>query len=250
MRHPQAVWPDSDAAAFASIQATGDYLTVVGEALAGRLGSCPSLLDIGAGTGALGARLVAPRGWHLCVEPSGWMAKRLATDPPAHLRRTVITCRWDKLGNQALEADTVLCANIPGVVDGAASLWSAVRHRARRRIIWVAPAQAGPRGWCLAGFLPADLHRADTRPGVELTCAALAGVAPTPAITMVDWTWRHRFASRRDAVAWLRHRIPEADDPQRLASLEAHCARHLRPVPGGVPAEAPKRSAILVWETA
>ena len=50
--------------------------------------------------------------------------------------------------------DTVLAATMPALFDDPERFLARCRDWARRTVIWVVPAHAGPRGLCFAGCLP------------------------------------------------------------------------------------------------
>jgi len=244
----QPVWPDSAAAHFARWQRYSDGIPALASAIRSAIGQVAELLDIGAGTGVLGASLLRPGGHHRALEPNGYMARRLRRDCPRHLQRTVIEAPWQAvLPDAHLRSEAVLCANIPGLVEEAAATWRHVSGLAQRHLVWIVPAQAAPRSWCLSGFLPPHLHGSDTTPGIAITQAQLAGIAPEPQIIFVDWTWRVGFASRPAAIAWFTPRLQNPTDPTLQAALATWCHQHLKRAHRGWIAEAPKRSAIMLW---
>jgi len=250
------VWSDTDAAWFARCQRRSDGITTIAAAITAVVGPQSDLLDIGAGTGALGTALLAPEARYRAIEPSAEMVRRLSRLRRQRVRDIsveVLAAPWQQvLPEPRLQADSVLAANIPGLVEGAAALWPVLRAQARRHLMWVVPAQAGPRTWCCAGFLPPHLHGLEGSglvPGVDQTLTALTGCAPTPQRLDVAWTWRAAFPSRRAAVRWFAPRIAQPDDPDQQRTLVQWCDQRLRRSGSLWIAEAPKRSAILIWST-
>ncbi len=243
MIRPSAVWPDAAAAFFAAGLDRSDYAATVGRALRRALAPVTALLDIGAGSGVLGQAMLQPGSRWTAVEPSLHMRARLE-NTAGLVRPRVIDAGWEDLPALARH-DVVLCANIPGLTDRPRALLEICRPLARRAIAWVVPAQAGPRGPCLAGLLPPHLHGEDETPGVDLTLAALApGDRPGRRVD-IDWTFRALFPDRAAARRYFTDHY--GDRLGGEAELDAVLAPQLKAVAGGLQAEARKRSAILIW---
>lgn len=245
---PAEVWNDADAAFFAEQLAQSDYVAEVGGALRDLLGPLASLADVGAGSGILGLSLLRPGAEWIAYEPNAFMRGLIAAAARPDLRLTLRETCWQALeGEAAGLAEVALCANIPGTTGQAAALYEATRRLARRALVWVVSAQAGPRTFCLSGFLPDELHGLDTTPGYRLTLEEL-GVARAPcALRLVDWTFTARFASRAAARQHFVRKLGIGRDPDRLRRLDRHLDEALRPEGGQWRAEAPKRSALLLW---
>jgi hypothetical protein len=243
------VWNDEAARFHAQALAQSDYVAAIGGALRVALGPCPSLLDIGAGCGALGAALLDRTARWTAIEPNRFMQsevrRRSALEPGWHV--SVLGCRWQDAAPAAWAGHAVaLCANIPGLTDDPAPLLARGRAVADT-VAWVVPAQAGPRRFCLSGLLPAALHGEDAVPGHALTLAALGPRQAPRSLALVDWTFRCRF----DAVESARTRLAAAyGQPtwDRIGSaLDATLRAVLKPTDDGLIAEVPKRSALMLW---
>ncbi|GGB49125.1 hypothetical protein GCM10011505_32750 [Tistrella bauzanensis] len=250
-----APWGDADAAFFAEHLDRSDYARNLGECLRALMGGrVRSLIDVGAGSGVLGLGLIARGGHWTAWEPNAHMRGRLAAVVAG---RTDLTLDVRADGWQALDtapmadpADLVLCANIPGPIGAAQALHARTRGRGRN-LAWVVPAQAGPRSWCLSGFLPDDLHGDDTTPGHSLCLDELGPDHAPDLVHLVDWRFRARFADHAAARDHMIDRLarrhgPVSDDLAHR--LDRHLDQALMPADdGGVIAEAPKVSAILLW---
>lgn len=246
---PPAIWSDRDAAFFADHLAGSDYVEKVGGRLAELTGPVPSLLDIGAGSGILGARLLAAGGSWTAIEPNAHMRGRIAALAAARgLRLALHDTVWQALPAAALApADLVLCANIPGTTGEARRVLEATRPLARGALAWVVSAQAGPRTYCLSGFLPAAVHGSDMRPGYLLTLAELGAEAQPDEIAFADWSFLALFPTRAAALAHFLEKLGPELDPTRRRALDRHLDTALAPTERGWLAIAPKRSAILIW---
>jgi hypothetical protein len=239
-------WPDDDARFYAEGLARSDYVQRVGGALVGLLGPCGSLLDVGAGDGTLGQRLIQPTSRLTAIEPNAFMARRLAAAMTARPRGEggVVAASWQDALPKCAVHDVVLAANTSGPWEDAARFLDLCRARASRAVAWVVSAQRGPRRWCLGGFLPAELHGEDERPGVEVVATALGAHRLPEATSLVDWRYRYLFATREEAFAHFRRHLSA---PELEPALRRHLDARLVHVDGGWLAEAPKRSALLVW---
>jgi hypothetical protein len=239
---PSAVWPDRAARFYARALDRSDY----GAAIAGALrGEAPeSLLDIGAGAGhPVAPWLPADARW-TALEPNRYLRARLG-----RLRRTTrpnlrpMNGRWESLPGLGLAPQGwAFAANIGATLTAPRTLLAGMRGLARRRVVWVVPAQHGPRRWCLAGALPADLHGEDETPAIRQVLAALGPEAPDE-VRLAPWTFRASFASLDAAAAYCAAQV--ALPP---AACRAALADTARPLPGGgVELAAPKVSALLIW---
>ncbi len=243
-----AVWSDPEARFYAQGLSTSDYVARVGAALKGLLGEVDSLLDVGAGTGALGRLLVGTRGRWTAVEPNNFMAtllEREAAKAPGRCR--VIRDVWQTLPrHDGLAHDGVLAANMGGPIGDAGRFVDALRPLARRWLCWTVPAQKGPHRYCLSGFLPPELHGEDEVPGVARVLARLGpGNAPDQ-VAFADWTFRAVFPDRRAANEHFLTRFG-GDDSRRQRALRDCLAAALKPTAAGWIAEAKKTTAILLW---
>lgn len=243
MRRSSGVWSDAAAGFYADCLDRSDYADTVGRALNRALAPVASLLDLGAGSGLPGRILLAPGARWTAVEPNAHMRDRLARGPGL-VRPRVIDAGWETLPEVARH-DVVLCANIPGPTDRPRALLQTCRRLARRAVAWVVPAQAGPRGPCLSGLLPAHLHGEDETPGVDLALSALAARDQPARRIDIDWTFRALFPDRTAARRYFTDHY--GDRLGDAAALDDVLAPHLQPVAGGFAAGVRKRSAILIW---
>ncbi|MFD1704615.1 methyltransferase domain-containing protein [Methylopila henanensis] len=221
---------------------TSDYVAGVGGALRRLIPSVGDLLDLGAGGGQLGAALRQQGRRWTAVEPSASMRDRLARLDPAP---EIVAAGWENAS--VAPADTVLAANMPAPLTEPASFLARCRNLARRRVVWVVPAQNGPRGLCLAGCLPREWHGEDETPGVDIVMAGLAPADRTPVTAEIGWTFSLIVSDLPRLAAYLAGRLgwPEAD-PRRPV-LFNHLAAQARPEQGVLRLSVPRRSAILIW---
>jgi len=224
---------------------TSDYVTRVAPLIRQDVRDIGDLLDIGAGGGQLGHALRAPGRRWTAIEPSSNMRVRLARlDVPPR----VIVGGWDAANVPAGGHDTVLAANIAAPLQEPNAFLPRCLAWARRTVVWVVPAQHGPRGMCFAGCLPAAWHGEDETPGIDVVLRDLAPSAQPHSIALADWTFSAVVADIERLATYLTGRLgwPECRRPE----MTAHLARQAKRDAGGYRLEIPRKSAVLVWNHA
>lgn len=221
-----------------------DYVARVAPLIRAAVPRIGDLLDIGAGGGQLGQALRDPAAAWTAVEPAPAMRRRLgALVPPPALHPV----GWREAILPENCADTVLAANMPAPLTGATEFLARCRLWARRAIVWLVPAQNGPRGLCLAGCLPREWHGEDEIPGIDLVLASLRP-ADRPAIAArADWTFSAVTPDLPRLAAYLCDRLAWSPDDPRRPALHRRLAEQAVAVPGGHRLSVPRSSAILVW---
>jgi hypothetical protein len=222
-----------------------DYVQRIHPLIARLLDPADDLLDVGAGGGQLGRALqpLAAR-WH-AIEPSPVMRHRLNRHfpPPA----TLIGSRWEDLPLDATLCDVLLAANVAAPLVDTARFLDACRAWARRAIVWVVPAQHGPRGLCLAGCLPREWHGEDETPGIDLVLGALPPARRPDTVEYADWTFRSVVPDLAALAHYLAGRLAWPDDDPRRAPLLSHLQASACADQHGHRLDVPRRSAILHW---
>lgn len=230
-------------ALYASAIDSSDYVARVIPLVRRLVPETGDLIDIGAGGGQLGAALRQPGRRWTAIEPSPVMQARLAALPQPP---DIIPLGWQEEGAACAPADTVLAATMPGYLTDPAGFLARCRQLARKRVLWVVPAQNAPRGLILAACLPREWHREDETPGIDLVLSRLGSDQPDRS-DAIDWTFSltlpdlsafARFQS--DRLGWA------ADDPRRLELFD-HLHAQAVPTAAGLRLSCHRRSAILVW---
>ncbi|MBK5959986.1 hypothetical protein CCR97_17505 [Rhodoplanes elegans] len=224
-----------------------DYVTKVAPVVRRHVPAVGDLLDIGAGGGQLGGALRDPAAAWTAVEPAPVMQARLAAlaDGPV-----VHGCDWQDAALPARGFDTVLAANIPAPMSAPADFLARCRAWARRTIVWIVPAQHGPRGLCLAACLPPEWHGEDTTPGVDKVLAGLAPEDRPDVIEQVAWTFALPIDDLGAIATHLADRLGFSPEDPRRPALRDHLAAQLIHGPDGPRLEVEKVSAVLVWRLA
>lgn len=223
---------------------TSDYAARVAPLVRRALPDIGDLLDIGAGGGQLGNALRDPQRKWTAIEPSSNMRARLArfANAPA-----LIASGWENAAVPDGDHDTVLGANIPAPLQQSEQFLARCRGWSRRNVVWVVPAQAGPRGLCLAGCLPATWHGEDETPGVELVLRALPKALHPHSIEFAEWTFSAVIPDIEWIAAYLADRLGWAAKDARRDQLAAHLAMQAAPDPKGHRLDVFRKSAVLVW---
>jgi len=241
-------WSDAQARFYAETIASSDYVERVVSLLPG---PWPDVLDVGAGSGALVSRLVADGGRWLAVEPQPAMQDLLERLRPAlamrHVDLQVQPCTWQNLP-PASRAAGLLAANVGATHHQAAPFFDAVAARWTLSMRWVVSAQTGPSTFCLAGFLPAALHGADTQPAFERALEQLGTTRQPDQVRFVDWHCRFTFADESSAQAHFLDRLGLLPGTLQADEVCGYVHRHARHTTSGCEIGCDKRSAVLAWD--
>jgi len=249
LARPAPVWGDRPARFYAEALDHSDY----GSAVAAAIGpAAPDrLLDIGAGAGhPVASWLPRASGW-TAIEPNRYLRARLGRLARREQRPlTAHGAGWEGLEALGLAPHAwAWAANIGATQTHPHALLRLMRGLARERVVWLVPAQRGPRRWCLAGALPARLHGESERPGVEHVLDALGPALAPDRLLTAAWTFRARFADMGAAAAHCCAQLALPGDAacrEAVAELLTHTATRLPG--GGVELAAPKLSALLIWD--
>ncbi|MFL9827889.1 hypothetical protein [Rhodoplanes sp. SY1] len=224
-----------------------DYVANVAPVVRRHVVAVGDLLDIGAGAGQLGGALRDPAAAWTAVEPAPVMRARLAA---LEHRPVVHGCDWQDAALLPSGCDTVLAANIPAPLTTPVDFLARCRAWARRTIVWIVPAQHGPRGLCLAACLPPAWHGEDMTPGIDKVLAGLAPEHRPDVIEEVPWTFALPVDDLGAIATHLADRLGfPPEDPRRPALLERLDAQLIHG-PRGARLEVEKVSAVLVWRVA
>jgi hypothetical protein len=118
---------------------------------------------------------------------------------------------------------------------------------ARRAVVWVVPAQLGPRGLCFAGCLPSSWHGEDETPGYEHTLRRLAPADHPHDMAFAAWTFTAVVPSLEEVSAFLAARLEWPMDDPRRAQLLAHLAEQATPHADGFQLDIARRSSVMIW---
>jgi len=231
-------------ALYASAIDTSDYVAQLAPLVRRSVPAIGDLLDVGAGGGQLGGALRDPTCLWTAIEPSPSMQARLAVrDRPPRL----VTSGWHEADVAPGSHDTVLAATMPATMDEPEAFLARCRSWARRTVVWVVPAHAGPRGLCFAGCLPLEWHGEDETPGIDIVLRGLQPSSKPPEISFATWTFTGVVPDLDELGNYLADRLgwPALDD--RRAQMVVHLALKAKPRTSGFHLEISRKSAVLVW---
>jgi hypothetical protein len=236
--------PDIDPLAlYAAAIDTSDYVARLAPLVRARVSDIGDLLDVGAGGGQLGSALRDPHRQWTAIEPAASMRARLAAlDRPPR----VLASGW-QAADPGLAHDTVLAATMPAFLETPGIFLARCRAWTRRKVVWIVPAQAGPRGLCMAGCLPLAWHGEDETPGVDIVLKGLSASEQPDDIAFADWTFTAVVPDIAALATYLadRRRWPAADG--RRPQMAAHLAAQVKCGPAGDRLEITRKSAVLAW---
>jgi len=230
---------------YASAIDTSDYVSRVSPQVRRLAPDIGKLLDVGAGGGQLGASLQDRSLPWSAIEPSPAMRARLAR---LHVPPHIVASPWNEAWIARESHDTVLAATMPAFFDHTEAFLARCRDWARRAVVWVVPAQAGPRGLCFAGCLPSEWHREDETPGIALVLKNLA--SRPDEIAFVDWTFSGVVQNLPRLASYLADRLGWPPTDERRPRLLAHLAAQAKPDAAGLRLDIARKSAVLVWRVA
>jgi len=239
-----AVAPIDPIELYASAIDTSDFVTSVAPLIRTQVAAVGDLLDVGAGGGQLGRALCdAGRRW-TAIEPSANMRARLSRLDRAPV---AVPSGWEDAEVEPDSYDTVLASNISALTQEPNCFLARCLSWARRAVVWVVPAQNGPRGLCYAGCLPAEWHGEDVTPGIDIVLRKLAPAAQPRAIAIVQWSFSGVISNLDVLASYLSDRLGWPLSDSRRRELNGHLASRAKPDPAGMRLEIPRKSAVLVW---
>ena len=220
-----------------------DYVARVAPLATNKIGAVGRLLDVGAGGGQLGLALSAGAPWS-AIEPSPTMRRRLERLP---VPPRVVATGWDTADIAAGAHDTVLAATMPAFFDHPRQFLDRCRTWARRTVVWVVPAHAGPRGLCFAGCLPKAWHGEDETPGIDIVLRGLPQHERPAKIDETAWTFTGVVPDIDALAGYLADRLGWPAPDSRRGDLRAHLKAQAKPHARGFRLDIPRKSAIFVW---
>lgn len=232
---------------YASAIDTSDYVSSIAPLVRRHVRNSGRLLDVGAGGGQLGAALRTRELPWTVIEPSPTMRRRLERldGLPA-----IVASDWQSADVENRSHDVVLAATMPAFFDATEQFLARCRDWARRAVVWVVPAHAGPRGLCFAGCLPSRWHGEDETPGIDIVLRQLAAENRPHEISFVEWTFSGVIENLQRLSGYLADRLGWPATDSRRAQLLAHLTDQSKPDAAGVRLNIPRKSAVLVWRQA
>ena len=243
------IWTDRTAAWYRRAAEGGDYAARVLEAVGPRLAPCRSVLDVGAGCGALAVPL-ARRGLAVtALEPSPAMARALrGWAAEAGLGGvTVVEAAWGEVPVPA--HDLVLCAHVGNLLRADSDFLREAGRTARRLVVLVrdlTTARGGDK-FFYRELYPTLLGRPYGGPSeAEDTVAALRSLGLRPEVSEIEYRSDQPFADLDEACDfWMTYL--GLSDPGSRAYLAGFLGERLVSADGGWIAPFRKAAAVITW---
>jgi len=243
-------WTPRRARWFSQAVQQSDFPAKVVKALEVALANCWSVLDVGAGVGALSVPIAKRVRAVTALEPAAAMLDELK-ESLARNRLTNVTCLQAAWGEAVLEPhDLVLVANVAPLFDDLLGFLTRAEPLARRAIALVQNAGPGGEKFYLEELYPLLLGRPyPGRTDYLGTVTLLHSLGIYAHVEIVDYRFDQPFADFQEALDfWTEHlRLTEPEQSRRLvAFLQAR----LQSIGSRVIAPMRRRSAVIWWPTA
>jgi SAM-dependent methyltransferase len=226
-----------------------DFPQRVVEALEPALAGCKSVLDVGAGVGALTIPLARRVERVTALEPSPEMREALRANLAAGGLTNVgcLACGW---GEEPVPPhDLILVANVAAIFDEPDKFVAQAAPLASRAIALMQNAGPGAEKFYLGELYPLLLGRPyPARRDYLATLTFLHGRGIYASVRIVDYDFDQPFASLREATDFWIARL-RLTEPAAVEKLERFLAARLQPDGPGVVAPMRRRSAVLWWRT-
>lgn len=240
-------WTERKVAWYQRALQRSDYAQKVLDVLAPLLVECETALDVGAGCGALALPLAERLKKVTALEPAPAMAKALRET--ARTRGieniAVIEAAW---GDVPVEPhDLVLCAHVGELLRPDAPFLRELSSAARRGVALVRDAGQERDKFFFRKLYPILLGRPYT-PGCdyEQTVEGLAGLGPSPTITVVSYRSDQPFHDIEEACDFWQEYLGVGGEPVRKFLREFLRERLVPDGPGWI-APYPKQAAVVWW---
>jgi SAM-dependent methyltransferase len=227
-----------------------DFPRRVIEALEPVLAGCRSVLDVGAGVGALTVPLARRVERVTALEPSEPMRQALHANLAAG-GLTNVSCVAGGWGEAPIPAhDLVLVANVAPIFDELDKFIAEATPLASRAIALMQNVGPGSEKFYLGELYPLLLGRPyPARRDYLATVTRLHARGVLANVRILEYDFDQPFASIPEATAFWVARLRLAE-PEAVQKLERFLAARLQPDGGGVLAPMRRRSAVLWWPTA
>lgn len=243
-------WNERKVAWYQRALARSDYAERVLTVLAPALADCRSVLDVGAGCGALSLPL-AERGFRVtALEPSRPMARALREAARARGLGSVevLEAAWGEVDPGP--HDLVLCAHVGELLRGDAPFLREAPRRARRAVAVVRDAGREQDKFFFRELYPHLLGR-PYEPGCDYrdVLEGLDTLGVTPTVCLVRYRSDQPFTDLEEACEFWEEYLG-VSGPEVRAFLREFLATRLVREPGGWLAPYPKLAAVIWWRVA
>jgi SAM-dependent methyltransferase len=240
-------WTPRRARWFTQAVQVSDFPTQALKALEPILVGCRSVLDVGAGVGALTVPLAKSVEEVTALEPAPAMLEELRANLARH-RLTNVTCIPAAWGKPALPPhDLILVANVSSIFDDLLGFLTSAEPLARRAIALVQNVGSGAEKFFFGELYPLLLGR--PYPGREdylRTVTLLHGLGIYANVQIIGYHFDQPFESLPEAVEFWKEQM-RLLDPDRERQLLAFLHTKLQRVGSRLVAPMRRQSAVISW---
>ncbi|MBI4588948.1 MAG: class I SAM-dependent methyltransferase [Candidatus Rokubacteria bacterium] len=242
-------WTERKVAWYRRALSRSDFARTVLEVIRPLLDECESVLDVGAGCGALTIPLAERLRRVTALEPSSAMAKALAEEARARGLRniTIVEGAW---GDVALPRhDLVLCAHVGELLRPDSPFLREVSAVCRRGVALVRDAGGSDDKFFFKELYPILLGRPYGGPCEhEETVEGLARLGVQPTVSLIDYRSDQPFDDLEEACDFWMEYMALRDEGVR-EFLRNFLAERLVADGPGLLAPYPKRAAVIWWRS-
>jgi SAM-dependent methyltransferase len=220
------------------------------KALEAILVGCRSVLDVGAGVGALTVPLAKSVEEVTALEPAPTMLEELRANI-ARNRLMNVTCIPAAWGKTALPPhDLILVANVSPIFDDLLGFLTAAEPLARRAIALVQNVGPGTEKFYLGELYPLLLGRPyPARDDYLRTATLLHGLGIYANVEIIGYHFDQPFEDLQEAVEFWKEQM-QLTDPEQERKLLAFLQTKLQRVGSGLVAPMRRQSAVIWWRVA
>jgi len=220
------------------------------KALEAILVGCRSVLDVGAGVGALTVPLAKSVEEVTALEPAPAMLEELRANI-ARNRLSNVTCipaAWGKTA--VLPHDLILVANVSPIFNDLLGFLTAAEPLARRAIALVQNVGPGTEKFYLGELYPLVLGRPyPARDDYLRTLTLLHGLGIYANVQIIGYHFDQPFEDLQEAVEFWKEQM-RLTDPEQERKLLAFLQTKLQRVGSGLVAPMRRQSAVISWRVA
>lgn len=240
-------WSERKAHWYSEALKTSDYPEKAMEALAPLLYGCRSVLDVGAGSGALSIPLARVVDQVTALDPSPAMLKELKRLMEEEGLSNIVCLEgaWGEL--ELPPHDLLLVANVPGILSDVPGFVRKAMPLAKQAIAIIQHVETGRDKFYLDELCPLLFRRPyPPREDYLTTYIGLHRLRIHADVEILDYRFDQPFADLEEALEfWKEHLRLEGDEHDE--TLREFLRTKLLPFGTGLLAPIPKRSAMISW---
>lgn len=243
----KVIWSERRARFYNEALKFSDYPQKAMEALAPLAKGYRSVLDVGAGVGALTIPLARLVETVTALEPSKGMLGVLRRNLEREGIQNVVVIKgaWGEV--ELPPHDLLLVANVPNILEDIPQFVDEAQKIARRFIVLIQNVETGKDKFYFDELYPLLFRKEYHRKGDYLdTYGALHKLGIHADVKIIEYDFDQPFADLQEAILFWKEHLPlETADQEEV--LKRFLEARLRPTPGGLLAPIHKKSAVISW---